>query len=107
MSSFLKSWVYAATREEQEDFAARGGTTRSYLYHIGTHRVASPELAARMEKVSREMHESTRGRLPLIYRTDLSPACRGCDFAHKALGDVAVRADFEEVLKKTKRSLKP
>jgi hypothetical protein len=32
------------------------------------------------------MARSSKGRLPRLYRTDLSDACANCDYARKALG---------------------
>jgi hypothetical protein len=66
-----------------------------YMHQLsGGFRYPSPQLAARIEKVSAEMHHETDGWLPKIYRTDLCKACRVCDLARDALGVVAQRSDF-------------
>jgi DNA-binding transcriptional regulator YdaS (Cro superfamily) len=93
--SVFKHWMRAATPEEQDILAKRAGTTRAYLYHISSEiRQASPELASAIERATAAMHTESKGRLPKIYRTDLSKACAACDFAQKCLGAAAVRAEF-------------
>lgn len=97
----MKLWMRAATTAEQDDLAARAGTSRSYLYHLSADpdkayaRDADPELAARIETASLELQKETNGALPPIYRTDLNKACRQCQFAQKCLGPIAVRSAFD------------
>jgi len=97
----LKVWMKAATTAQQADLAARAGTTRPYLYHLSADmdkayaRSADPELAARIEQASLAMAKETKGALPEVYRTDLNKTCRGCEFAAKCLGPIAVRSNFE------------
>lgn len=95
----LKTWMQLATVDEQLLLAQRCETSRTYLYHLsGGFRKASPELAAAIERESKAMHRASNGRLPIVYRTDLSPVCRACEFAQKCLGtDVTVRGSFEPV----------
>jgi hypothetical protein len=94
----VKAWMQVATRGRQEQLAKRAGTTRAYLYHLaGGFRAASPELAMAIERVSAEMHRESRGRLPRLYRTDMAPVCRSCDFAQRCLGPIAVRSEFDYV----------
>lgn len=98
----FKTWMRAATADEQELLARRAGTTRAYLYFLANGdkpygRDAAPELAAAIEREAMAMAKASNGRLPEIYRTDLSPVCAGCDFAAKCLGSKAVRAEFEIV----------
>jgi len=96
----MKLFMRAATPEEQNLLAERCGTTRSYLYHLSAGedkayaRQPKPRLAAAIERVSADMHRSSKGRLPRIYRTDLVSACRECEFAQKCLKSAAVRSDF-------------
>ena len=96
----MKVWMRAATPAEQEALAAKIGTTRSYLYHLSASedkayaREPKPRLAAAIERTSAEMHRTSKGRLPKIYRTDLVSSCRECEFAAKCLGAAAVRGDF-------------
>ena len=94
----FKTWMRAATADEQELLARRAGTTRAHLYQLsGEFRQAGPEMAAALERVSVEMAKASNGRLPEIYRTDLNPSCARCEFAAKCLGSKAVRAEFEIV----------
>ena len=102
----MKLFMRAATPAEQDLLAQQCGTSRSYLYHLSASeeksyaREPKPKLAAAIERVSAEMHRSSKGRLPRIYRTDLVTACRGCEFAQKCLGAAAVRSDFPIVAEK-------
>lgn len=97
----MKLWMQAATTEQQTELATRAGTSRQYLYHLSADpdkayaRDAEPELAARIEEASLAMRKESKDVLPAIYRTDLNKACRGCQFALKCLGSVAVRSNFE------------
>jgi hypothetical protein len=97
----LKVWMQAATAEQQNDLASRAGTSRNYLYHLSADsdkkyaRDAEPGLAARIEQAALAMSKETRGKLPKVYRTDLNATCRGCDFASKCLGPIAVRSQFD------------
>lgn len=96
--NIFKSWLKAATPDEQKLLAHRAGTSRAYLYHLsGGFRSAAPELAAAIERETAAMHKASKGRLPLIYRTDLAKACANCSFAQQCLGAAAVRAEFEMV----------
>jgi hypothetical protein len=40
------------------------------------------------------MAKASKGRLPVIYRTDIVAACRACDFAQRCLGERAVVSEF-------------
>lgn len=95
----LKTWMHLATSDEQKLLAERAGTSRTYLYHVGGgFRKASPELAAAIERETKAMHKASGGRLPIVYRTDLSPVCGSCEFAQRCLGaEVTVRGSFEPV----------
>lgn len=91
----FKTWMNAATREEQELLAANCGTSRGYLYQLsGEFADANPTLAMAIERETAAMARAARGRLPVIYRTDMSPVCRGCNFAQRCLGAKAMRAEF-------------
>lgn len=93
MNKYMKAWMRAASASQQEELASRVGTSRNYLYHLaGGFRSASPELAQLIEHHTEDMQRRAGGgELPLVFRTDLSPACAGCDFARKCLGKVATR----------------
>lgn len=98
--NLLKQWMRAATPDEQQLLARRAGTTRAYLYHLsadedsGYKREPKPELAASIERETLAMNKVSKGRLPVVYRTDLVKACAQCSFAQRCLGPKAVRADF-------------
>lgn len=93
--SIVKQWMSLATVEEQQLLAERAGTSRGYLYQLaGGHRQGSAELGAAIERESKVMARASKGRLPIIYRTDIVAACRACDFAQKCLGERAVVSDF-------------
>lgn len=96
----IKQWMRLATTQEQEQLATAAGTKRSYLYHLAGEKTKAykreplPPLAIALERASVVLHKQSKGRLPLIYRTDLVTACRECSFAQKCLGAAAVRSDF-------------
>ncbi len=91
----MKAWMAAATVAEQEALAARVGTTRGMLYqYAGNYRTASAERAGAIEIATAEMHRASRGRLPRIYRTDLSDACLNCEYAQRCLKGQAVISEF-------------
>lgn len=93
--SVVKNWMSLATVEEQQLLAERAGTSRGYLYQLsGGHRQASAELGAAIERESKVMAKASKGRLPVIYRTDIVAACRACDFAQRCLGERAVVSEF-------------
>ena len=93
--NIVKLWMRAATPAEQELMAEALKTSRGMLYQIsGGHAPVSAERAVLMERQAKVMHRASKGRLPLIYRTDLNEACRACEFAHRCLGPAAVRSEF-------------
>ena len=91
----LKLWMRAATPDEQELLAERAGTSRQYLYQLsGNFRVCSAELGSAIERETKAMAKASKGRLPTVYRTDLVPACRACEYAQRCLGPRAVASEF-------------
>lgn len=93
MNKYMKEWMQAASASEQEELARRIGSSRNYLYHLaGGFRSASPELARLIELSTYDMRREFGERLPLVFRTDLAPACASCDFAKKCLGKTATRS---------------
>jgi hypothetical protein len=91
----MKTWMAAATPDEQELLAERAGTTRGQLYQLASgHRQASAAMAGRIEAATADMARASRGRLPRIYRTDLAQACRECSYAARCLGERAVVSEF-------------
>lgn len=93
--NIFKLWMRAAEPAEQQVLADALGTSREYLYQIsGGFRLCGPERGAQIERETTKMNKASKGRLPVVYRTDLVEACRQCEFAQKCLGAAAVRADF-------------
>ena len=91
----LKVWMSAATVDEQVLLAERTGTTRPMLYqYAGGHRQASAERGGAIERETRIMAKASKGRLPIVYRTDIVPACRACEFAQRCLGERAIVSEF-------------
>ena len=91
----LKLWMRLATADEQEALAAKCDTSRQMLYQVANdHRNFSASKAGLIETASAAMHKTTRGRLPLLYRSDLAAACASCAYARECLG---ARAEFELV----------
>ena len=89
--SAMKAWMALATVQQQDEMAKLAKTTRGMLYKYVSNRKASSEKAALIEEATKEMHKRTKGRLPVIYRTDLSSACAACQFARKCIG---MKAEF-------------
>lgn len=89
----IKAWMVAATVDEQDRMAHIAQTTRGMLYQYASgNRKASSEKAAAVEAATVQMSKTSKGRLPVVYRTDLSTACAQCHFARKCLG---VKTEFE------------
>jgi hypothetical protein len=90
----MKAWLQLATPGERSALADALGTSVEYLGHYGTgYRRPSAESGIALEHETRHLHESTGGRLPIVYRTALVPACRGCEFAIACLGKERIEAD--------------
>lgn len=97
----MRSWMDAATPDEQLLLAERAATTRAHLYQLaGGHRQASADLAGRIEAATTQMSKASKGRLPAVVRTDICSACRACPYAAKCLGQRAVVSDFPIVSEK-------
>ena len=91
----MRQWMAAATADEQTLLAKRVGTSRGMLYQLaGGHRNASAERAQAIERETRVMSKASKGRLPVVYRTDLCEACRSCDFAQRCLGERVIVSEF-------------
>lgn len=97
--NMLKLWMRTASPAERDRLAARVKTSRGNLeQYAGGFRQPSALRGAVIERATAEMHRTSKGRLPKVYRTDLVKACRQCEFAEKCLGKaVIVRAEFEVV----------
>ena len=68
LNTFLKN----ATKGERGELAAVCNHSVAYLYQIaGRHRCASPQMATRIEQVSRQLAARSDGRLELVPRESL------------------------------------
>lgn len=86
----IKEWIAAANKGEQEQLASLAGTSRAHLYHLSAgRRSCGPELARELELASHKLAVVTRGRLPVILRTALCPACGRCELARQCNGAVS------------------
>ncbi len=100
MQKMLKSWLRLADKAEREHLAKAANTSVQYLDHIAADDEASHKrqpkvaLAAAIERETQRMNTETKGRLPVVLRTELVGACAQCPYARKCLGDAAVAADF-------------
>lgn len=78
----VKVWMGAANIEEQQRLAALANTSRAHLRHLAAgRRVCGPDLALAIETASRELCAASGGRLPVLERTALCPACGRCEYA--------------------------
>lgn len=83
----IKEWIAAANKTEQESLASLAGTSRAHLYHLSAgRRSCGPELARELEIASVKLAVATQGRLPVVLRTALCPACGRCELAAKCGG---------------------
>lgn len=91
----MKAWMMAATPAEQETLAEMVGTSRAMLYHYaGGFREVSATRGGEIERATKAMAKASKGRLPVVYRTDVVDACRGCEYAQKCLGERALASHF-------------
>ena len=91
----LKVWMAAATPDEQELLADRIGSSRGMLYqYAGGFREVSALRGGQIETATKAMAKASKGRLPVVYRTDVVEACRQCQYAAKCLGPIAVASEF-------------
>lgn len=100
----LKVWMKAATGEQKIALADLAGTSLQMLNQIAggykqEDRSASVRsgLAIRLEKAAKALN-AVDGALPELLRTDLSPECRGCDFARRCLGGKMASSGFDVVV---------
>lgn len=91
----LQHLMRLLTVEEQEQLALLAGTSREYLYQLGSgHRRASAEMAGRLERAAGIVRSrSPRSEmLPVLPRTALSETCRECQYARACVGDTIATA---------------
>lgn len=87
----LKLWMDAASPSEKTDLARLAGTTIGTLnqiaggYRTGGHAAVRSGLARKLENAAKALQDLNPG-LPDLLRIDLSPECRGCEFAQRCLG---------------------
>ncbi len=68
----LKTFLQRATKRERADLATVCNDSVGYLYQIaGRHRRASPQMATRIERKSRQVAARSDGRLELVPRESL------------------------------------
>jgi hypothetical protein len=68
----LRHFLQAATKRERVQLASVCNNSVAYLYQLaGHHRHASPQMATRIEQVSRQMAAHSGGRLELVPRESL------------------------------------
>ena len=68
----LRHFLQAATKRERVQLAIVCNNSVAYLYQLaGHHRHASPQMATRIEQVSRQMAAQSGGRLELVPRESL------------------------------------
>lgn len=91
----LRAWMAAATSEEQKLLAARIESSVGTLYQYSSgHRQVSAARGIAIERETKAMARVSKGRLPVVWRTDTVAACRSCDFARRCLGDKALASEF-------------
>lgn len=79
----MKTWMSAASTAEQTRLAKLAKTSRGYLYQLANgERVASAELAQRLEAAGRELRAKNPA-LPELLQREVCPACRGCPYARR------------------------
>lgn len=68
----LRHFLKRATQRERNRLAGVCHNSVAYLYQLaGGHRYASPLMATRIERVSRQVAAGSRGRLELVPRESL------------------------------------
>lgn len=96
----LKKWLKTATKPERERLAKAASTSLQYLDHLaaddGANYKRQPKvsLAAAIERETEVLAKESKGRLPVVRRTELVGACARCPYAQKCLGNEAAVADF-------------
>ena len=96
----MKAWLQAASPLEREALAKEVGTSVQYLSHLAVNsdkkyrREPKILLAAGIERETKKMAKTSKGRLPEVLRTDLVEGCRLCAYAQKCLGERAVASEF-------------
>ena len=85
--------LQAATPAEREALAKAVSTSVQYLSHVAVNedkaykREPKIPLAAGIERETSRMAKQSKGRLPIVLRTDMIEGCRACPYAQKVLGE--------------------
>jgi hypothetical protein len=95
-TTMLERWCRLATTAEKQALADACNTSYPYLvFHIAKgRREPDAMLAAKIETATKLLSRQSKGRLPVVYRTELNSACRACAFAARCLGDAAIASEF-------------
>jgi hypothetical protein len=68
----LRNFLKHATKRERAQLASVCNDSVPYLYQLaGQHRHASPQMATRIEQISRQVAAQSEGRLELVPRESL------------------------------------
>lgn len=100
----LKAWLNSATPAERETLAKLVNTSVQYLSHVAVNedklykREPKIPLAAAIERETTAMAKASKGRLPVVLRTDLVEGCKACPYARKVLGERALQSEFAIVV---------
>ncbi len=87
----LKHFLHALDGEQQERFAAAAGTTVGAIRHMVTgRRGVSAGMAIALEKSAKRLGAGRK--YPLLLRTDLSLACKHCEYAKACAKLAAAKA---------------
>lgn len=82
MSKKLRNWLEHADPGQRERLATLARTSHGYLNQLAYgYRIASAEIAGRIEKATEGISKSNKHNLPAIRREDICPACKTCPWA--------------------------
>lgn len=77
----LHEFLHKATKEEQNTLAEKCQTSVKYLQQLGNEeRFPSADIGGKIELAAKDLTRRSKGRLPLLRRGDIVPACGVCPF---------------------------
>ena len=80
----FKMWMALSSTAEKKRLAKLAGTSFIYLYAIADgSRVCGSDLAGQIAEASKVLYIQTHKRLPILWRSDLSPVCAKCPYSPK------------------------
>ena len=80
----LKVWMEESNGDEKKLLAKSAGVGLVTLYQIAAgKRRASAAIAAKVSVASVKMAVKSKGRLPVLLRSDISPVCAACPYSPK------------------------